>query len=540
MKANPDSAQLPVRQRALEDGKTVYMAVPRLAEPEPFFALDPDHLDQPPRKAASISGASRSARRVTLDELAPVDLVVMGCVAAGEDGARLGKGGGFADLEFALATAAGLIGPHTVTVTTVHEIQLRPGRRDPADQPRHRARLHRHPRARHRLPFPARAAAGGRHPLGRPDRGEDRGDPAAGRAAPRTLTFRLGTGSLPAATRGYARLATWPASFVPGDKVGMGVLRPASWVLGRCETRGRCLSRRMAGVAERFVIPDDLARAAGREGRGNWLAELPALVARIAAEWRIEVGAPFLPGGMTAWVAPARDDAGQDLVLKVGWPHPEAAHEADGLRTWDGAGAIRVCQVSELAEATVLLLERCRPGTQLRASPAEEHDLVIAGLLRRLWVKPPPGHGFRPLSDMSDYWANRYEQRSPAERSCLEAPLAKEGIRLLRELPRTGGEALLLHTDLHAGNVLAAEREPWLAIDPKPYVGEPAYDVTQHIFNGVFLEGADAGALAARMARLLDLDLNRILLWLFARAVEASPYWAGMPDLARTLYSSLT
>ena len=79
---------------------------------------------EPPRKAASISGASRSARRVTLADLSPVDLVVMGCVAAGVDGARLGKGGGFADLEFALATAAGLIGPHTVCVTTVHELQV--------------------------------------------------------------------------------------------------------------------------------------------------------------------------------------------------------------------------------------------------------------------------------------------------------------------------------------------------------------------------------------------------------------------------------
>jgi 5-formyltetrahydrofolate cyclo-ligase len=126
LKANPDSAQWPVRQRALEDGKTVYMAVPRLAEPEPFFALDPDHLTEPPRKAASISGAARSARRVTLAELSPVDLVVMGCVAVSEDGARLGKGGGFADLEFALATAAGLIGPRTVAVTTVHELQVRP------------------------------------------------------------------------------------------------------------------------------------------------------------------------------------------------------------------------------------------------------------------------------------------------------------------------------------------------------------------------------------------------------------------------------
>jgi 5-formyltetrahydrofolate cyclo-ligase len=124
LKANPDSAQLPVRQRALEDGKTVYMAVPRLAGPEPFFALNPSDLSEPPRKAASISGAARSARRVRLAELSPVDLVVMGAVAAGQDGARLGKGGGFADLEFALASAAGLIGPRTQCVTTGHEIQV--------------------------------------------------------------------------------------------------------------------------------------------------------------------------------------------------------------------------------------------------------------------------------------------------------------------------------------------------------------------------------------------------------------------------------
>jgi 5-formyltetrahydrofolate cyclo-ligase len=126
IKSNPDSAQLPVRQRALEDGRTVYMAVPRLAEPEPFFLLDPDHLADPPRRAASIAGATRSARRVAVADLEPVDLVVTGCVAVGADGARLGKGGGFADLEFALATAAGLIGPHTLVVTTVHELQVRP------------------------------------------------------------------------------------------------------------------------------------------------------------------------------------------------------------------------------------------------------------------------------------------------------------------------------------------------------------------------------------------------------------------------------
>ena len=126
VKSNPDAPQWPVRQRALEDGKTVYMAVPRLADENPFFLLDPDHLADPPRKASSIKGASRSARRIGVHELEPVDLVVAGCVAAGEDGARLGKGGGFSDLEFALASEAGLIGPATVLATTVHDLQVRP------------------------------------------------------------------------------------------------------------------------------------------------------------------------------------------------------------------------------------------------------------------------------------------------------------------------------------------------------------------------------------------------------------------------------
>jgi 5-formyltetrahydrofolate cyclo-ligase len=126
LKCNPDSPQWPVRQRALEDGKLLYMAVPRLAEARPFFLLDPARLAGSPRSASSIKGASKSGRPVDVDELAPVDLVVAGCVAVGEDGARLGKGGGFSDLEFALASEAGLIGSDTVVVTTVHELQVRP------------------------------------------------------------------------------------------------------------------------------------------------------------------------------------------------------------------------------------------------------------------------------------------------------------------------------------------------------------------------------------------------------------------------------
>ena len=124
VKANPDSPQLPVRQRALEDGKTVFMAAPRLAQNEPFFVLDPATLDVTPRKAASIKGASGYGRPVDLDDLEPVDLVIAGCVAVASDGARLGKGGGFSDLEYAVAWEAGLIGASTVVATTVHEAQV--------------------------------------------------------------------------------------------------------------------------------------------------------------------------------------------------------------------------------------------------------------------------------------------------------------------------------------------------------------------------------------------------------------------------------
>jgi 5-formyltetrahydrofolate cyclo-ligase len=125
VKANPDAPQWPVRQRALEDGKTLYMAVPRLAEAKPFFLLDPTRLADSPRQASSIKGASRSAATVDVSDVEPVALVVAGCVAVGEDGARLGKGGGFSDLELAVAAEAGLIDPSTVVVTTVHDLQVR-------------------------------------------------------------------------------------------------------------------------------------------------------------------------------------------------------------------------------------------------------------------------------------------------------------------------------------------------------------------------------------------------------------------------------
>lgn len=125
VKANPDSPQWPVRQRALEDGKVVVMAVPRLASMPPFLVLDPEELTVSPRKASSITGASEHARPVDLDDLDRVDLVVQGCVGVDGDGNRLGKGGGFADLEFAITAAAGVLSSEVVVATTVHDVQVR-------------------------------------------------------------------------------------------------------------------------------------------------------------------------------------------------------------------------------------------------------------------------------------------------------------------------------------------------------------------------------------------------------------------------------
>ena len=124
IKANPDSPQWPVRARALQDGKTVYMAVPRLASETPFWRLDPERLTVTPRKACSIKGAEIHGEPVSVADMEQIDLVVCGSVAVDRSGARLGKGGGFSDLEFAFAIEAGLVTEATVTSTTVHQVQV--------------------------------------------------------------------------------------------------------------------------------------------------------------------------------------------------------------------------------------------------------------------------------------------------------------------------------------------------------------------------------------------------------------------------------
>lgn len=124
LKMNPDTPQLALRARAIEEGKLLYMAVPKLASEQPFWALERSRLGVTALEAASADGAARHGVLTALEELAPIDLIVCGSVAVNPEGVRVGKGAGYADLEFALLSEAGLVSDATTIATTVHDLQL--------------------------------------------------------------------------------------------------------------------------------------------------------------------------------------------------------------------------------------------------------------------------------------------------------------------------------------------------------------------------------------------------------------------------------
>ena len=275
---------------------------------------------------------------------------------------------------------------------------------------------------------------------------------------------------------------------------------------------------------ETLHIPRYLSATAAREDSSDvrdWVATLPATVSDLAQRWALQLGEPYEPGGQCSWVAPARNAAGEDLVLKVGWRHAEAAHEADALKVWRGDGAILLHAAETFEQTNALLVERCVPGTPLRRStPEPEQDVIVAGLLGRLWKQPPDGHPFRSLQTMCDDWTAEFEEKFARSPGGVDPGLAREAMMLFRELPGTADSTVLLITDLHGENVLAAEREPWLVIDPKPYVGDRTYDPLQHMLNCEDRLVGDPVGFAQRMAALLDLDPDRLQLWVFARCVQ--------------------
>ena len=228
----------------------------------------------------------------------------------------------------------------------------------------------------------------------------------------------------------------------------------------------------------------------------EWRAQLPATIRELRRRWSISLEPPFDgPEGTCAWVAPALRADGSRAVLKVGMPHMEGAHEIDGLRFWNGDPTVRLLEAEDAHNA--MLLERCEPGTALREVPETEQDVVIAGLLRRMWRKPPPSRPFRHLSSMLGSWDGDK--------------------KLFAELSQPSDEDVLLATDLHAGNVLRAQREPWLVIDPKPFIGDRAYDAAQHLINCETRMRTAPDATLRRFADLLEVDAERVRLWMRAR-----------------------
>ncbi len=282
-------------------------------------------------------------------------------------------------------------------------------------------------------------------------------------------------------------------------------------------------------------IPDRLAaNCQDRPDRAAWLDRLPDLLAEMERRWSLTLGAPFEnEEGSCAWVTPVLLPDGAPAVLKLAMPHMEGADEIAGLRFWDGDPTVRLLAADD--DLGAMLLERCAPGTTLAALPDAEQDIVIAQLLRRLWRRPAEPHRFRLLSAMTAFWS----EATLAQAGQWPDPgLVRQGLDLFRELPSSAPTNVLLATDLHAGNVLQARREPWLVIDPKPFTGDPAYDATQHLMNCRGRLRSDPKATVRGFADLAGLDPERVRLWLFARlAAEPREDWNDEDaiDLARLM-----
>jgi streptomycin 6-kinase len=205
----------------------------------------------------------------------------------------------------------------------------------------------------------------------------------------------------------------------------------------------------------------------------------------------------------------------------------EARDEVLGLRFWNGDPTARVLASDDPSNA--ILLERCEPGTPLRSCPEPEQDIVIASLLPRLWRKPPAEFAFRHLTEMTAYWG---EDSLADIASFPDNGLLREGLRWMANLSRPAPTDVLLATDLHAGNVLRAQRQEWLVIDPKPFIGDRAYDATQHLLNCRRRLRTDPLGTVQRFAALLGVDSKRVCRWLFARL-------ATEPDVSSTSLARL-
>jgi streptomycin 6-kinase len=279
----------------------------------------------------------------------------------------------------------------------------------------------------------------------------------------------------------------------------------------------------MHGLPEHFVRTQRELYGARGEA---WVENLPALIAGCERRWSLKVGAPF-DNLSYNFVAPAVQADGGEIILKLGVPNKELVTEIEALRLYDGHGICRLLD-GDVAQG-ILLLERLQPGTMLSTIADEEATAVAAQVMGQLWRPLPAEHPF-PTTATWGKGLERLRKEFDGGTGPFPARMVEQAERLFGELVGSSSEQVLLHGDLHHYNILRAERQPWLAIDPKGLVGEPAYEIGAFLRNPD-LEGYTLNELKVLQARrveqfavALGIDRERILAWSMAQAV-LSAWW---------------
>jgi streptomycin 6-kinase len=270
---------------------------------------------------------------------------------------------------------------------------------------------------------------------------------------------------------------------------------------------------------------------------GPWLAELPQLIEQVRKAFGLRFGAP-LHGGSCSWVAPAELPDGTRVIVKIAWPHREMYGEPAALRLWRGRGAVRL--LAHDPQRHALILQRCEPGQPLTNADGTAEDRLAAGcaVLRQLWDAPLPATSeIEHMAPVTTEWAELVGARMARLRPGYDAGLVAEGARLLIELPSSDRGDVLLHGDFNPGNVLSCGDRRWVAIDPKPMIGDPAYDPWPLLVqvDDPFAYRDAARVLRARVGLVADeltIDPQRIVLWAVARTVEAALWAADHGDVA--------
>ncbi len=243
-----------------------------------------------------------------------------------------------------------------------------------------------------------------------------------------------------------------------------------------------------------------------------WVESLPALVQKAKENWGLDLEKPFVDSATCSYVAPCTVGQKEKAVLKIGLPHEEALHEIDGLLLLNGNPTVRLLDYDRSSSS--MLLEKCVSGEMLNIAPDMQQDEVICKMLTTIWKAHFQRKVFRPLSSMVKQWNSETLKNLHL---FPDPRLAKQGCLVKEQLINSTVDRVFLATDLHAGNVLRAQRKEWLAIDIKPYFGDPAYDLTQHLLNCKERLADKPQRMISRVASLAGVDQSRVKEWLFAR-----------------------